>query len=90
MNIFEIPQTDLAQQEAINLASKNRATLDMLKKQYQDAFNSLWFNPNATPQEILNIFGTNAVKLFMVSKATADFIKSIDPEYTPPTTPKEL
>lgn len=91
MDIFETANTiDLAEQEARNLALKNKTGLDMLKKSLEDSFNALWNNPNATPQEILNVFGTDAYKLFKTSRDTILFIKSIDPEYVYPVSPKQF
>jgi hypothetical protein len=90
MNIFETPQINKAEQEAINLSTKSKVGLDMLKSNYEDSFMTLWANPNATPQEILDLYGTNASQLFVVSRATAMFIKSVDPSWTPPVSPKEF
>lgn len=90
MEIFGTLETSNAQQEAINLSTKNRVAFDSLKKQYVDSFNCLWSNQNATPQEILDVYGVNAKQLFVVSRATALFIKSLDPSWTPPTLPKEF
>jgi len=91
MDIFNTPQPiSSAEQEAINLAEKNRIALDILKTSYEESFKKLWNNENATPQDILAVFGANAVKLFIASKATADFIKSLDPAYQAPITPREF
>lgn len=81
MNIFNIENQNKALQEAKNLADKNRITLDTLKRNVEDAFNTLWHNPNATPQEILDIYGTSAVQLFVVYRKTIDLIKEIEPNY---------
>lgn len=91
MDIFNITtETNLPLQEARNLAEKNRIALDMLKSNFKNSFNSLWNNPNATPQEILDMFDTNAYKLFATSRDTIMFIKSIDPEWEAPISPKEF
>lgn len=91
MSIFVPPtQINLPLQEAQNLSTKNMIALDMLKRNYEDAFNCLWHNPNATPQEILDVYGSNAAQLFLVSRDTALFIKSVDPTYEPPVLPKEF
>ncbi len=90
MDIFEVPQTNNAHQEAVNLSTKNRVALDTLKKNYEESFMTLWANTNATAQEILNVYGTGASQLFTVSRATAMFIKSLDPSWNPPVSPKEF
>jgi hypothetical protein len=91
MDIFNTPQPiTSAEQEAINLAEKNRIALDVLKVNYKESFTKLWANENATSQEILDVYGTNAVKLFLASKKTAELIKFLDPTYEAPVTPKEF
>jgi hypothetical protein len=90
MNIFNLNEQNTVLQEAKNLADKNRITLDMLKRNVEDAFNTLWHNPNATPQEILDVYGTSAAQLFIACRATFDFIKSVDDTYIEPIPPKSV
>lgn len=92
MDIFNIPQPQISpsRQEAINLAEKNRVILDTLKKGYMDSFNHFWNNPNATPQNMCNEYGTGAKDIFIKSKTTVDFIKFLDPNWVAPVSPKPI
>jgi len=70
-----------------DIAIYNKATLDTLKESTINSFNNVWRNPKATPQDIFNTFGVNAVRLFIVAGATIQFIKTLDPEWQEPTPP---
>lgn len=91
MDIFN-PQTEnnLPFQEAQNLATKNMIALDMLKSNIKDAFACLHNNPNATSQEILDVYGENAASLFIAFQKAILFINSLDPTWEPPVSPKEF
>lgn len=91
MDIFNTQtQVNLAEQEARNLSERNRIGLDTLKMSLKQSFFTLWNNPNASPQDILNVFGTNAYKLFQTSRDTIALIKTLDPEWEAPVSPKEF
>ena len=70
------------------IAGLNTKGLDALKSISLSSFNLVWNNPNATPQQIFDGFGTNAYKLFDIAGKTFSFIASIDSTFLPPTPPK--
>ena len=49
-------------------------TLNTLKANYLQSYNSVWNNPDATPDKIVAAFGTSAVELFTISAATAQLL----------------
>lgn len=64
----------------------------LLKIRYEDAFYSLWGRPGkektvAEVQAIVDEWGTNASKVFLVSSQTKDFLVQIDPDYAAPVKP---
>ena len=91
MELFWTQQaTNYPLQEAMNLQEKSRIGLDILKANYKDSFACLWNNPNATPQEILDVYWVNAAQLFITSRDIAIFINSLDPTWEPPVSPNEF
>lgn len=53
-------------------------------------FSSIWSNPNATAQEILNCYGTNAKDIFILSSGIQQILSKADTEYLPLTPPCEV
>lgn len=64
--------------------------LKQLIRTTKETFKKVWKNSEATPQEILNEFGTNAAIIFNNYGAAVQFILTVDPtalkpeDYTPP------
>lgn len=86
MSIIKIEKTqeDIAKDIAKKVLGTNLNGLNKLKDAIRSSFSLIWDNPNATPQEILDEFGTNAKELFIASAKTIAFIKSFDEEYEEP------
>ena len=64
--------------------------LNQLIRTTKETFKRVWKNSEATPQEILNEFGTNAAIIFHDHAAAVQFVLTVDPtalspeDYTPP------
>ena len=52
-----------------------------LKHQHTIAFNKVWDNPNFTPQEIIDAFGSDAASLFSISWSIQQILLAADPNY---------
>lgn len=99
MSIFKeppLPPTPAAQR-AQQIRDWNTQGLDTLRSSLRSAFDAVWKSSDATPQEVLNEFGTSAGSLFAASQKTLEFAAAIaqinglpantylDPaEFTPP------
>lgn len=89
MNPFNITKTheQIVIDEVVSLGEMNSRTLENLIHNFENAFWQVWSNRNATPQEIFNFFGVNALQLFQTATATIAFIQTLKPDYVPPTIP---
>lgn len=54
-----------------------------LKAIYLDIHNSFWNNPDVTPEEVVEAWGTEAAGMFQKSIATETLLATLDPDYTP-------
>lgn len=92
MDIFKLQPTDVDRLEELveEIIRTNARGLQILERNHTQNFNRIWNNPDFTPQEVLDKFGTSAVKLFVASKATQDFIKACNPDYEVLVPPKEF
>lgn len=61
----------------------NTTALNMLRTTYVRNWALFWENPNATPQQVADDFGTSAAALFAASQATAALLASIDASLVP-------
>lgn len=52
-----------------------------LERSHTALFNHIWNNSATTPEEILQKYGTDAVKLFQISKAIQDILIAVNPNY---------
>lgn len=75
--------------EANKLIQFNREMIENLIVNHTAAFNMVWHNPNCTAQEIFDMFGANAYKLFVSSGDMQALIKKIKPDYEPLVPPVE-
>jgi hypothetical protein len=83
-------KTDAAEQVKDEIIKESLRFLNGAKRKHMSAFRKFWYNPNATPQEICDKFGTNAKEVFIASKATEDYIKILDETYKAPEVPYEF
>lgn len=81
MALFEVET--LAQKEARKLRMRVISAMNQFVASYIDGFKTLWQNPNATPQEILDVIGADGVELFTKSAATRDYILSVNADLLP-------
>lgn len=91
MDIFlppELTQEQKAILEAQRIVAFNKDFLENIIINHKNGFDMVWNNTNATPQEILNVFGTNAYKLFEASFAVQQLITEIKPDYAPLVPPR--
>lgn len=89
MNLLPTPSTP-AQITAKRIDQNHTAAFNTLKTTVIQGFNDIWHNKQATPQQVLNEFGTKGAVLFANHEAAVQLILSIDPtalkasEYIPP------
>ncbi len=61
-----------------------------LLSSFKSSFASVWSNPNLTPQQVMDAFGTDAAQLFVLAGATVTMLNTILPgtlalaDYMPP------
>jgi len=91
MNIFNIEKTEaeLKADEVRRCAEYRKGTLEALTSAFTVSFNDIFNNSILTPQEHFDFFGNNAAQFFQTFTATAQFIKSMNPDFEVPTIPYE-
>jgi hypothetical protein len=95
MSIIEVTTEDKTQAEKVTrikgsmvkLASGIYRQTVML---HTRLFNQLWKNPKASPQEILDEYGTEAAQLFSFSSQLQAMALGINPAYEPLVSPYEF
>lgn len=88
MSIFD-NDNDKLKELVIHLKGINKALYDYIDASHKGGFDLLWNNSNFTAQEILNEFGSDAVQLFILSKAIQQLLKAANPNYVALVPPKE-
>ena len=94
MSIITIANENETQQDVVAEAKKrivgmSTAMFWRLKQEHARIFNQLWNNPKASPQEILDEYGTDAASLFSFSSQIQTMAASIDSSYVPVVPPYE-
>lgn len=82
--VFDLPQ-ETDQQRIENAVTHFKLYVLSNQKQREEAqkgaFNLIWHNPKASPQEMINAFGNEAVQLFILSRTNEEQIKAINPDW---------
>jgi hypothetical protein len=68
---------------ATRIINQTAQAATQLVRQWEQGFDALWNNPNATPAEILVEMGTDAAEVFQLSTATAQLMAAILPDTLP-------
>lgn len=74
------------QQKSQITASMNLG-FNRLNQTFTKIFQQIWVNPNFTPQQIMDAFGSDAASLFQLSGQVQDLLNTIVPnvnQLTPP------
>lgn len=90
--MFTIPaktKDEIVKDQIIILNDLAIKSLEDYKNSYQRTFEWLWYNANATPQELLNGLGSEAYKLFVSAQKVITHITELDPTYVYPPAPYE-
>jgi len=87
MSIFETPT--LTHEEELKLhvnglTENLNGSLQSVINNYEYSLREVWEHPKFTAQEIFNVYGNNAYKLFEESDRVWSFIKQYKPDYVPP------
>jgi len=82
-------QQDIAAGVKDRIVANSTGMFRRMKQEHARIFNLLWNNPKATPQEILDQYGTDAAELFSFSLQIQTMAKAIDPGYVPLVSPYE-
>lgn len=70
------------------MRERNTNALAFLKTVLELCMNDVWENPDFTPQEVFNGFGTDASQLFTSAQKLIEIITLEDPDYVPPSPTK--
>jgi len=90
MSLVTPPIENRAKTIATQVDQSRSFTIDQLIRATKNTFKNVWYNPEATPQEIFNEFGTNASIIFNDHAAAVQCVLTIKPraltpaDYTPP------
>jgi hypothetical protein len=85
VSIYDIPvRTDEEKLRDIKRHIASSAfMIQQINMQHLTAFNNIWNNPDFTPQQVLDSFGTDAARLFSDSSATQTFLAAVLDGYEP-------
>lgn len=72
-----------AQRIATRIVNQTARAATMLIQQWEQGFDALWNNPQATPEEILAEMGTDAAEVFELSTAMIGLMSNILPSKLP-------
>lgn len=72
------------------IIDRNTSLIEVCKEALIQNFNRFWNNPEYSPEQMLEAFGTDATALFQASYELGQLIKRADPEFEPPTAPVEI
>jgi hypothetical protein len=75
---------DIVNEQAELLSLMNTNTLEFLKRDHETKMDLIWRNPVCTPQEVFDVYGVHAKKLFYKAEKIVAFIRSEDPLWVPP------
>jgi len=65
----------------LKIKQQNTELYASMKMRHALIFNMIWPNPNYTPQQIMEGFGTDAAMLFSMSGMIQDMLHAVDPSY---------
>ena len=87
MSIFEtIPETkdELVKKKKNQISILSMNLLTMIREQHAQIFKLVWdLDPTVTTQELMDAFGTEAVKLFILSGAVQNILVQSEVGYEP-------
>ena len=85
MEIFDtaLPTQALAAQKANQSKGRINFTFATLVKSYKREFDAFWRDPQCTPQQMAEAWGTDCLELFTNSGETCTYILTIDPDALP-------
>ena len=78
-NSIQPTTTQLLQATQNGIINNNNMALQTLQNVVMSNWNTVWNNPNFTPQQIFDQFGTDAGTLFSLGVAACTFIETIQP-----------
>jgi hypothetical protein len=91
MSIFDGVSKSKAQQRYESIKEKSPNVLNGEKNRCRAMFDELWSGLTmAEAQEVLDLFGAEAMSLFSVHSAWQQFIKTVDPTYEPLVPPYDV
>lgn len=92
MSLFNEPvktQAEIAKDEVREMNAMVERITELSKTFSEKLFNHFWFNPYATPQELVAIYGTDGYKLFEKLSVWNSAINNIDPTFIPKSVPSK-
>lgn len=81
-NTLPQPRPEPPKEQVLNritnrIKNISRETFNQLVETQRQGISVLWENSNATPQEIIDALGEDAIKIFQFHGALTDFIKAL-------------
>lgn len=88
MYTIQKTQQQIINEEIQKISLVGDIGLNVLEQSIKDGYDLFWNNPNATPQELCDLMGNQAYKLFQDHRDAQDFIKSRRSDYVELTIPE--
>lgn len=91
---MSILENDLTQEQKIDklkskIVKRSSNLYNRIQREHERIFNMIWKDEEATPQEILDEYGTSAIDLFTFSSSLQILLGEVDNTYVPLVPPKE-
>lgn len=80
---IEKTQEELLKDHAIGISELRDTHINTVKMQYQQSFDLVW-NSMYAPQAVFDMYGNEAVQLFVEANKTIGYILQLDSSYSPP------
>ena len=79
----EITQEEKTKSQVIELNAMVNRTVGICTSLTEKMFNLFWKNPNCTPMQMSEMYGTEAVALFVKLATWQAVLQQINPDYVP-------
>ena len=90
MSVLNTEQTPKIEDIVTSIKNANTGLFNTIQGQLKFGFDLFWNNPDFTPQQIADAFGTDATSLFMLSYQLQEVLLATDPNYVMLTAPVQV
>lgn len=83
MSLIDIPKplVPAIADVVLDIKNSNRNLYIFIKNQLAGIFNTVWHDPNYSPEQIITAMGTDASALFVVAAQLQQLAAQVDPTY---------